>query len=188
MTQPSSPSVHVEPHDLAAYLEGTLGPAARSRVEAHLADCEECTSELVAVSRLHRPAAPAARWLGLAAAAAAVIAVVMVGRPAGRSSPINAPVVRGDAAPAEAMVQPANDTTLSTPPLFVWRSVPGAAAYRITVSRADGDSVWAASLRDTVARAPESTLVADTYYWYVDAILSDGTSRAGTVRRFRLTP
>jgi hypothetical protein len=85
-------------------------------------------------------------------------------------------------------VQPANDATLSAPPVFVWRSVPGAAAYRITVSRPDGDSVWAASLRDTVARAPDSALAADAYYWYVDAILSDGTSRAGTVHRFRLTP
>jgi hypothetical protein len=179
----------MDPHEVAGYVEGRLDPAARARIEAHLSDCEPCTAEIADVARLRTKPGPRVRWLGVAAAAAAAIAVVMVSRPAGRSAAGTTPAVRGDTGTsAVSMVQPANDATLASPPVFVWRAVSGATAYRITVSRADGDSAWTASVPDTTARAPASALAADTYYWYVDAILADGSSRAGTPRRFSLAP
>lgn len=179
----------MDPHEVAGYVAGSFDPAARARIEAHLSDCEPCTAEVADVARLRRKAGSPVRWLGIAAAAAAVIAVVVVSRPAGRPSAGTTPTVRGDTgASAVSMVQPAKDATLAAPPVFVWRAVPGATAYRITVSRADGDSVWTASVPDTSARAPASALAADTYYWYVDAILADGSSRAGTPHRFSLAP
>jgi anti-sigma factor RsiW len=190
MTPIPSPEGHLEPHEVSAYLSGTAEPAARARIEAHLADCAECTEELVAVRRLRRaPPTMSRRLAVVGAAAAAVIAVVLVGHRAGPAGP-TPPPVRGGGSDAVTTVSPADGTTLDAPPTFAWHPVSGATAYRISISRADGDSVWAASLRDTVVRAPEGVLTPtpDGYFWYVDALLADGRSLPGTAHEFRLGP
>jgi hypothetical protein len=185
------PSVHVDPHDIVGYIEATLPSAERARVEAHLSVCDDCTSELAAVSRLRRPARRPILHIGLAAAAAAVIALVLL-TPRVQRPPADEPPVRGDeaAATAATVVTPADGAILEAAPVFAWRSLTGATAYRISVSRADGDSVWAATVRDTVVAIPAGVLRAgtDPYYWYVDVLLSDGRSLAGKPRQFRLGP
>jgi predicted anti-sigma-YlaC factor YlaD len=188
MTAIPSPDGHLDPHEVAAYLSGTSEPVARARVEAHLADCEQCTAELVAVRRLHRGAPRGRSWLGAAAAAAAVIAVVLIGPRLGER-PAVTPPVRGDSTSTVVSLSPRNGATLVTP-VFAWRPVAGATAYRITITRADGDSVWAASVRDTSVRVPDGALVPapDGYFWYVDALLADGRSIAGSAHEFRLGP
>ena len=190
MTDPVT-GAHLDPHEVTAYLGGGLAPAEKGRLEAHLADCDECAEELVAVARLGsaRPARP--RWLGIAAAAAAaVIALALVGPRVVRDAPDTVPPVRGDTSATLALAAPADGAELDRPPLFAWHPVPGAAAYRISVTLADGDSVWAATTSDTTARAPEALLPPrpDGYYWYVDVLLADGRSLGGTPRRFRLLP
>jgi anti-sigma factor RsiW len=192
MTPLPSPEGHPEPHEVSAYLSGAADPAARARIEAHLADCGECTEELVAVRRLRRASPSVSRRLALAgAAAAAVTAVVLVGHRAGGPTGPATPPVRGDgSAAAVTTVSPPEGASIDAPPTFAWQPVAGATAYRISITRADGDSVWAASLRDTVARAPEGVLTPapDGYFWYVDALLADGRSVAGTAHEFRLGP
>ena len=190
MTYAPPPSEHVDPHEMVGYIESTLPPAERSRVEAHLSVCEDCTSELVAVSRLRRRAPRPVIRLGLAAAAAAVVAVVLLGPRRGRPPAVGEPPVRGDGAPtAVGIVAPAEDATLRAP-VFTWRTLPGATAYRISISRADGDSVWAATVSDTTVRPPAGAVLPspDPYYWYVDVLLPDGRSIAGTAHQFRLGP
>lgn len=187
----SSPQAHVEPHEVTAYLEGTLPPDARARFEAHLAECEPCATELVEVMRLHRRSTPArGRWLGLAAAAA--IAVVVLGPHFARQPAVTTSPVRGDSLPgaALALLAPADGARLREAPLLAWRGVEGATAYRVQVSRADGDSVWAETTRDTTATPPAAALEPspEPYYWYVDALLADGRSVAGTPHRFHLGP
>src|SRR6187549_3129695 len=99
MTTPVS-EAHLDPHEVTGYVAGSLGPDERARLEAHLADCEECTAEVAAVSRLRpRPGSPV-RWMSLVAAAAAVIAVVVVARPHPRRAADDGPVLRGDTADA----------------------------------------------------------------------------------------
>ena len=185
------PSEHVDPHDVVGYIEATLPSAERARVEAHLSVCDKCTSELAAVSRLRRPARRPILHIGVAAAAAAVIALVLLG-PRAQRPLTDEPPVRGDdaAAAAATLVAPADGAILAAAPLFAWRPLPGATAYRISVSRADGDSVWAATVRDTVVAMPAGVLPGgtDSYYWYVDVLLSDGRSLAGKPRQFRLGP
>jgi anti-sigma factor RsiW len=162
MTNPA-PEPHLDPHEISGYLEGTVAPAQRARLEAHLADCEECTAEMVAVSRLRRPAGRAMRWAGAAAIAAAVLAVVVVGRPHERGAG-HAVRERGDTSgSAVHAVAPAEGAVVSSGPLLVWNAVPGASTYRVAVTRANGDSVWAAAVRDTTARVTNSTLVPGTY-------------------------
>jgi anti-sigma factor RsiW len=179
----------VDPHEVTGYLEGTIPPVERARIEAHLADCEECAAELAEVSRLRRAGTRPVTWMGVGAAAAAVIAVVMVGRPHERRTGDEGSFERGvPTAPAVNAVAPGDGAVLSSEPQFVWDAVPGAATYRILVTRLDGDSVWASSLRDTVVRAPDSALTPGAYYWFVDALLSDGRSIPGKAREFRLGP
>jgi anti-sigma factor RsiW len=187
MTSPA-PEAHLDPHEVTGYLEGTVAPAERARLEAHLADCEDCAAELAAVSRLRRPARPMNR-LAVAVLAAAAIAIIVVGRTLDRRAGDEGPRERGDSvAQTVNVIAPAEGAVLRSPPAFVWSKVQGAATYRVSVTRPDGDSVWAVSLRDTVARAPDAALTAGTYYWFVDALLSDGRSMAGKAREFRIGP
>src|SRR6185503_16225931 len=191
MTHTPPPSDHVDPHEVVGYIEATLPPAERARVEAHLSVCEDCTSELVAVSRLRRRAPRLALRLGLVAAAAAVAAVVLLGPRPGRPPAVGELPVRGDGAPtAVGIVAPAEEATLREAPVFTWRTLPGATAYRISISRADGDSLWAATVSDTTVRLPVGAVLPsrDPYYWYVDVLLPDGRSIAGTAHQFRLGP
>ena len=191
MTTIPSPQGHPDPHEVTAYLSGSADPAARARIEAHIADCADCAEELVAVRRLHRgPPAVSRRFAVAGAAAAAVIAVVLVGQRVGSPAGPTTPPVRGDgSAPAVTTVSPPEGATIEASPTFTWRPVAGASAYRISITRADGDSVWAASVSDTAVRAPEGTLTqgSGTYFWYVDALLADGRSVAGTAHEFHLS-
>ena len=187
----SSPRVHVEPHEVTAYLEATLSPVERDRFETHLADCDACAAELVEVMRLRRPSRSSRTgWIGLAAAAA--LAVVVLGPRLAREPSVTTPRLRGDSLPGAALVlvAPADGAELREPPRLAWRPVAGAAAYRVLLSRADGDSVWAETTRDTTATPPAAALdpSPEPYYWYVDALLADGRSVGGTPHRFRLGP
>jgi putative zinc finger protein len=191
MTPIPSPQGHPDPHEVTAYLSGTADRAARARFEAHLADCADCAEELVAVRRLHRRPPPMSRRFAVAgAAAAAVIAVALVGHRVGGPPVPTTPPVRGDgSAAAVTTVSPQEGAAIEPSQTFAWRPVAGATSYRISITLADGDSVWAASVADTAVRAPEQALTggSGTYFWYVDALLADGRSVAGTAHEFRLS-
>jgi hypothetical protein len=192
MTAPYPSSAHLEVEEVVGYLEGRLdGPTLR-RVQAHLADCAECASEMVEVSRLRRSPRPVTRWVATAAATAAVLAATVVASRAPHHQPAasDSTPIRGAEAATVAIVRPAEGAEVTGSPDFVWRSVPGATSYRIAVSRADGDSVWAESGRDTTARPPVSVSygAAGLYYWYVDVLLADGRSMAGEAHEFRWRP
>jgi anti-sigma factor RsiW len=190
MTPIASPDGHLDSHEVATYLTGAADPATRSRIEAHLADCEDCTAELVAVRRLHRPAAPTGGRIALGAAAAAVIAMVLVGPRLGGRHAHEPPPLRGDsAADAVAAIAPPDGATLSGTPTLVWRSLRDATAFRVAVTSETGDSIWAAVVADTSVTPPAGVLAkAGLYYWYVDALRSDGSSVPGTAHEFRLGP
>jgi anti-sigma factor RsiW len=183
---------HLESWEVSGYLSGCLPAEGRARVERHLVECEACDTEMVAVARLARPVRSRVRWLALGTAAAAAVAGVLLVGPVlvRRSGPTQVPE-RGVEAPLSVrVVLPAERAELRGAPEFVWRNVSGATAYRISVTRADGDSVWALTTRDTTAAVPAGATPAGTgpYYWVVDALLGDGRSVAGTMREFRIQP
>lgn len=74
---------HLEAHLVAAYLDRTLPATETATVEAHLANCALCRSEVVALGELVRPR-QSRRWLkytGVAvAAAAALLLFVLPGK------------------------------------------------------------------------------------------------------------
>jgi hypothetical protein len=193
MTDPNAlrPETHLEPHQVAGYVAGTLSIADRRQVEGHLADCEPCTEEVAAVARLARPRGSPSRWLPAAAAAAAAIAAVTILVP-GRSGPVApAETLRAGGSDAGiAIVSPPEGSTLGAESALVWRSVPRATSYRWTVTTEDGDSLAAGFTSDTTALMPAAVIEAQsgTRHWYVDALLSDGSSASTAIHEFRTGP
>jgi hypothetical protein len=192
LSQARSSAAHLEPGEVARYLARTLSPADRESVEQHLADCADCTAELVAVSRLHQTnRASMRRLLPVSLAAAAVAGIVLLGPGLVHRGPATGPQVRGaESPPAVGVVRPADGAVLRTATDFIWRPVPGATAYRLAVTRASGDSVWATTTSDTSVdgSAHVSRAGPGLYYWYVDVLLGDARSVAGSVHEFRIEP
>lgn len=182
---------HLEPHEVVAYLERTLPAADRARVEAHLAACEDCSNEIAEVWRLWRPGVKPASWLPVGLAAAAVIAAVVLLRPAGTRPQPAGDLLRGSERTAAVItVAPADSAVVQGQPVLVWRPVRGATGYRVTVSREDGDSLWTGSTGDTTAAIPPRVALIRSarYFWYVDALLSDGQSLASGLHEFTIGP
>jgi len=189
MTEPHTElrEPHPTEHEIAGYLRRTLAAADRERVEVHLSHCAICAEELAAIVRLAPGRRPGYRWLVAGAAAAAVIAGVLLARP---GTPPAGDVVRGDTtAAAVTPVLPADGAVVAGVPTLIWRSVTGAATYRVSVTGENGDSVWAAETADTTAAPPAMALPGTgRYFWIVDALLADGRSVTSGAHEFRISP
>ncbi len=182
---------HLSVEQVAAFVDRGLTRDQRTHVEAHLAQCEECRSEVVEVARLVRARARR-RWLVLVPLAAAA-GVLLVVNPFAPSSGRRA-VERGglpSSAGSVSTIAPAADAVL---PLqratFIWHGAAAAASYRLTVTNEVGDVVWTGLTADTTIIIPDRIrLVAGrAYAWYVDVLLPDGRSNASAVQRFRTAP
>jgi hypothetical protein len=187
-SDPTTSETHLDPAEVAGYVGHSLSTEGRRRVEGHLAECEVCTEEVAAIARLARPRV-SPRWLPYAAAAAVLAGLVVLWPRAG--SRIGDDTLRDGGPPdAIAVVTPADGAVLAGRPTLMWRAVPRAVTYRVRVTASDGDSLWAVHTSDTVVTVPE-TVVADsgaTQYWYVDALLADGSSSSSGLRSYRTGP
>jgi hypothetical protein len=185
-----TPAGHLESSDVAAYLDRTLQPAERDRVEAHLAHCPECRRELIDVSRVRNAAGRRSRWLIVVpAAAAAAIAVLIIARPA-TTPPGGEPVLRDGvdgSQPSLVLVTPPDSGVARERPLtFTWRSAGTDVSYRLTITDSRGDVVWSVNATDTTAPLPPTVRLTagSTYYWYVDGLLPAGRSITSGIRPF----
>ena len=170
-------SQHLDPNDIASYVDRALDDRARERVEAHLSQCDSCRDEVAAVSDLasglKRSASPKRLWI--AAVAAAGILIVLLPR---------------HRQPAETgHREPAVTTAISPRALapvgrvdslrrIVWSSVPGADTYHVFVYDSLGTVLWDREIADTSV-APKDIIGLQSgvpYYWRVEA--NTGVSRA----------
>ena len=179
---------HLDDLDLAIYLDGGLDRSERARVEGHLAGCPQCRHEMVESRRLIR----AGRWspLVVAAGGLAAAALIMVAlTPALRTRPAQGPSPLRGAQLSRAVVAygPIAETT-DPSPRFIWEATRDAQSYRLTVSRQDGSMLWASSGRDTTRALPDSVplMAGTTYWWVVDALLADGSTRSTGLHEFRI--
>jgi hypothetical protein len=86
------------------------------------------------------------------------------------------------------LVQPPEDGVTARPVTLVWSPVPAARRYEVELLDAQGGPVFVTSTRDTVVTIPDSTaLGAGDYRWWVRAVNPDGSQRASTMRRLRVT-
>lgn len=183
--------VHVTIELLSQYLDQMLAPADRSAVEAHLAECGACRSELIEVHRVLRGTVNRRRTGRWAFGLAAAIAMLIVGWRMSADGP--APD-RFRADPAEtsiAAVAPAADAELPGAGLtFRWRSVGPDAQYHLTISYPNGTPVWRSITGDTALRPPDSIVsrLSGPYFWTVDAIRIDGTAISSDPRRVVILP
>jgi len=180
---------------VAAYVERRLDDEERAVAEAHLATCADCRREVVEVSRLLLKRRRASQLLPAAGiAAAAVIAFVagvsLIGGPAKPDSvrPIRAPAE--SPAPVLTAVEPAPDVSLSVGNdiRFVWKASEAGSTYKLTVVDESGEPVWSAETSDTVTLLPaeDGPDRPGKYFWFVDALASDGSTLTSGARRFSL--
>jgi hypothetical protein len=196
MTSPESPGSgsHLSAGRVTAYLTGRLDAAGRDEVEAHLADCEECRTEIIEVARLARGRKRLPWEVVIPLAAAAGIAgVLLVGpfryRPGGETPVVRSPDTSSPVA-GVAVVAPKPPATLDQGLVLTWHLVRDASVYRVTVSDERGDSLWAGSTADTTVVLPAGMILRPSrpYFWYVDALLRDGRSVTSGLQEFRTGP
>lgn len=181
---------------LAAFIDGRLGSEERARVESRLAADPEARAEMIAASRLaaqaeERPPLRKTAWksLGFAAAAAAVLAVLVL--PGDRPWTRTADLATERRSTIEdggriTLLSPSETQPVSPGPVaFAWRSESNA-SYRLTLADSSGSTIWTTSTAAAEATLPDSIRLsgASRYYWYVDAMLLDGSSITSGPRAF----
>jgi hypothetical protein len=184
--------VHMNDLEIASYLDRGLSDADRARIEDHMVDCSECRHNVAEaqqlVATLRRPRRHVFAVGGLIAVAAA--ALIVVAPQLKRSGQPLDLVTRDEIASSALEVYEPTGDVLRRPANFVWGSARDAVSYRITLSSAEGTTMWSASVPDTTAALPDSvTLRAGTkYVWFVDAILGDGSTRSTGLRQLISDP
>jgi len=162
-------SGHLQSWEVAAFLDRSLSAAEQSRIEAHLADCEECRTEVVEVADLVRTQPLRRRWyLSVGLAAAAVLLVVTATIPLWRQGEESRePVIT--LAPAPHLLAPVDRVALVD--TLRWTSVARADRYRVRLFDANGALLFEQSTTDTLLALPASTTLQPgaTYYWMVEA-------------------
>ena len=185
---------HLTDNELTAYLERSHSAEERDAIESHLADCDACQAEVLALTRLFRKRRVRKRWyLGGPLAAAAAAAAILLFSP--RMERTDQPVLRdsndGSSSAALIAVSPTDgDSLAGNTATFTWRKKETVVRYRFTVMASDGAEVWSADVADTILVLPDSvTLLPEaSYFWYVDALLPDGRTATTGVRRFTVVP
>jgi putative zinc finger protein len=192
MTDQGPMEPHLDASLVAAYVDGRAGSADVARIEAHLADCADCRREVIEVRRLLPGGTRRWRWSAAAALAAAAVLLLVVGRPGGPHAPTGSSTRSGHTESlAPAILAPVDGATMpGSTARFVWHSVSGAAAYRLTLTDERGDVVWTTESTDTGAAPPPTIRLSSgrTYYWSVDVLLRDGRSATTGFHGFRVVP
>ena len=185
---------HLSSEELGAYLSNTMSETERPAVERHLVNCADCRADLIETQRATSTAPATKRsWQGrfyaLGIAAAAVIAFAVW--PRGDSKVESGPVERNrTVAPntAVVIVSPQQDGVFSAQRTFVWRRNDDA-SYNITLTDASGRTLWSQSTADTTAALPSAVVLSrgQQYFWYVDALKSDGRSVTSGINSFHVS-
>ena len=193
--EPLESGPHLPAWRVTAYLAGSVDAAGRAEVEAHLADCEECRTEIIEVARLarERKRFPWQVVMPLAAAAG-VVGILLLGPSRSQTAADGHPVVRSPdtmgSVAGIVVVTPGPRVTPDEGFVLAWHQVRDASVYRVTVSDERGDSVWTGSTPDTTVVLPAGTILQSNrpYFWYVDALLRDGRSVTSGLQEFRAGP
>jgi anti-sigma factor RsiW len=187
-------SDHLSPRVVAAYVDRTLDAEARRAADQHLAGCGQCRQEIAEVTSLVRRSAKVPRWYVLGPAVAAAAALIALAVLPSDSDRVGTPRLRTGASegvPHVTAVAPEiGDTVVAAGMRLVWRHLAPDARYQISLAAADGAEVWRTTTADTSVVLPDdiSLLPGQTYFWYVDALLPDGSSATTGIRRFTVGP
>lgn len=188
----SADQLHLSHVTVAAWVDGQLAGEERAQVEIHLAVCAECRREVAEVEDLLARAPSGRRRLPtplqLAAAAAVLLAI---GLPVSRGWQDRQVPPAADRTQAAAItrlnaIAPMGEFPSGTAPVFQWNAADPGSRFRVTLVDEQGATLWAAETGDTVATLPAEVLLVpgQTYFWYVDALGSDGRTLTSGAHRF----
>jgi hypothetical protein len=177
---------HLEPNEIAAFVDGATPAPVRARVESHLASCDDCRAEVAEVAHLSLTLRQARRrrrvWIPAAAVAAAVILLVVphAGRAPvreHREGTVTMTISPRALAPV-GLVDSLTDLT--------WSSVPRAERYHVRLFDADGAVLVERETSDTSIAIPPAVRVrsATSYYWRVEALAGFDRSAASELVAF----
>jgi anti-sigma factor RsiW len=179
---------HLEPDQIAAYLDRTLDANAYGQVEAHLAECRACRGEVLEVERIAGSVPGPRRWAAvpLLAAAAVALVVMLPGRP--DSAPRHRePTVQSSLAPMTV----APEGSVFRLEQLTWTGVVGADRYRVALFDTAGRVVWEATQSDTTALVPAAVSAsldsASPYFWSVRARVAWDRWTESGLTEFRVT-
>ena len=181
---------HLEPDEIAAYVDNAIRGDERASIQAHLAACAECRAEVVDVSQILRTAPVSrgvSRRIWVPAAAAAMFALIWLGPRALREQ--GEPEHRDEAVTMTVAPRPlAPLGAVDTVSVLAWSSVAYANSYRIRLFDADGTVIWEREAPDTVAAIPDSVALRSQalYYWRVEAHTGFDRWAASDLVEFRL--
>ena len=178
---------HLEPHEVAGYVDRSTTADERARIESHLSACAACRDEVSDAARIINTLprrAPARRNALIAVAGiAAVLFVVLVPRASRDTGDIRH---RGVTTQAGQPTIIAPSGPVAAADVFTWSAVPNATRYDVRVSDSTGSVAWTAQTSDTIARLPRDIhlLSATPYYWKVEARTTDGRSEESELVEF----
>ncbi len=178
---------HLTAMEVAGYVDNGLVADARARVRSHLAECDECRGEVIAVARLARTGSRY-RWKTLVplAAAAALVLYFAPWRPSDSTAPVlREPGVTTIVAPTPIAPRGA----VKALPALTWSSVPLADRYEVTLFDEDGSVLWETQTADTTAvvAATVRIVVGVPHYWKVAARTEQGRWVASDLTSFTLS-
>jgi anti-sigma factor RsiW len=164
---------HLEPTDIASYVDRAARDDELARIESHLATCRECRDEVSDAARIVAtlPRARGMRsrtWISAAAIAAVLLLVVWprTARDPGLQH-------RGGDATAIAGVPVAlaPKGLVDSATTLVWSSVTSADRYEARIFDANGTVLWQRETTDTTAVMPASIDLQPgrSYFWKVEA-------------------
>ena len=188
MTREQSMAPHPSDEELAAYLGGELDGGRKQRLEAHLAGCAVCRSELAdAVEILRTPARGRRRILFPVAAAAAAVALLFFALPQDLPVPGGIPEHRAVSS-ARPPVPGAPLGGVEAVTGFQWTQVAGADRYRVTLYEDDGSVLWSGATNGPSVSLPDSVGLTQgrDYLWRVEARVGWDVWESSELVRFTL--
>lgn len=179
---------HLDPRQVAGYVDRVLPDTERARIQAHLVTCPECRAEVAEAGRIIATL-PRPRRIrrGVMVSAAGIAAMLLVflwpradrdlGNPLHRESSVTTTIAPKVIAPIGGV---------ESADRFVWSSVPHAGLYTLRIFDADGSVVWQGETPDTVLTPPPTLGLRfrRSYYWKVEAHTGFDRSAASELTEF----
>lgn len=190
------PVQHLSATEIAGFIDSTLTPEARAAAELHLSGCPQCREELASCLRLAStaPSRSSTRvpWPLLGTIAAAIVVVVVLRPGQQRPNPdVSRERTTSPAASSRAVGSPTDRTVDRQAVRFAWQRDPAAIGYHVVVTDSAGAPVWRSDdLTDTSIAPPSGVQLnpGARYFWRVDALHADGSSRQIAFTGFRISP